>query len=289
MNRKTLSFGVLLTALSTYLWAQEPVLNAPGTVSAGQSVKLAAQGHGSATFYLVGPNRVVKRKISLGEEIEIAAEDLKIAGKYQAIACNGGNCGNTQFNVVASQPAQLIFFLHPSRVPVSSGNAVNATALVLDREKNMVLSPAKVNFKIDLPDGSSSTRTVPATRGIASFAMDSRSRQGKVQVTASIDDVSEPRVIQQVAAEACGLRMTASPAGRFVTFQTDPIRDCGGNPLPDGTIVSFTKTDSTGRSTVDSPIKKDRAVARFEVSGSAKVSVACGVVVGNELSLGGAQ
>ena len=289
MNRKIFSFAVLLTTLAVYAWAQEPVLKAPGAVPAGQSVKLATQGQGSATFYLVGPSRVVKRKISLGEEIEIAAEDLKTAGRYEAIACNGGNCGNTQFNVTSSQPTQLIFFLHPSRVPVSSGNAVNATALVLDREKNIVLSPAKVNFTIDLPDGSSSTRTVPATRGIASFAMDSRSRQGKVQVTASLDDVSEPRVIQQVAAEACALRMTASPAGRFVTFQTDPIRDCGGNPLPDGTIVSFTKSDSTGRSTVDSPIKKDRAVARFEVTGPAKVSVACGVVVGNELSLGGAR
>jgi hypothetical protein len=289
MTGKIFSFAVVLIALAAYACSQEPVLKAPGTVSSGQSVKIGTQGHGSATFYLVGPNRVVKRKISLGEEIEIEAEDLKTAGQYEAIACNDGNCGNTKFNVMPSQASQLIFFLHPSRVPVSSGNAVNATALVLDREKNIVLSPAKVNFKIDLPDGASSTRAVPATRGIASFAMDSRSRQGKVQVTASIDDVSEPRVIQQVAAEACALRMTASPAGKFMTFQTDPIRDCGGNPLPDGTIVSFTKTDSTGRSTVDSPIKKDRAVARFEVTGPAKVSVACGVVVGNELSLGEAQ
>jgi hypothetical protein len=72
-----------------------------------------------------------------------------------------------------------------------------------------------------------------------------------------------------------------------VKIETDAIRDCAGNPLPDGTIVSFTKTDDTGRSTVDTPIKKDKATAQFELSGNARISVACGVALGNELSVSG--
>ena len=287
MIRNILSFILLLTAVSFEGWGQTPTVTVPPTSIAGEAVKIGTQGNGTGTFFLIGPDHVVKKTVSFGKDIEIGTEDVSSAGTYAAIACGGSDCSSAHFNVVPASPAQLIFFLHPSRVPVSSSDAVNATAVVLDREKNIVLSPAKVNFKIELPDGSSSTRTLPTARGIASFAMDSRSRQGKVQVTASIADVSEPRVIQQVASEACGLRMAASPNGRYVVLQTDPIRDCGGNPLPDGTIVSFTKTDRAGRSTVDSPIKKDRAIARFEVNGPAKISVACGVVVGNELTIGG--
>ena len=117
--------------------------------------------------------------------------------------------------------------------------------------------------------------------------MSASPKQGTLEVVASLEDVSEPRVIQQVASEACGLRMSATPSGGRVTLQTDPVRDCAGNPLPDGTIVSFTKTDSAGKSTVDTPIKKDRAIAQFQLSGPARISVACGVVSGNELSLGG--
>jgi hypothetical protein len=188
--------------------------------------------------------------------------------------------------VLPAKPARLAFLLHPSRVPVSTPNAVNGTALVSDRYHNTVLAPAKVDFHLSLGE-ESSTRSVQTGRGIAWFEMGSRPKQGALQVVASIDNTEEPRVIQQVASEACGLRISAAPAGRLVELQTDPIRDCAGNPLPDGTIVSFTKTDSAGKSTVDTPIKKDKATAQFELSGPAHISVACGVVVGNELTLGG--
>jgi hypothetical protein len=99
--------------------------------------------------------------------------------------------------------------------------------------------------------------------------------------------VEEARVIQQVAAEACGLRMKAVPSGNMVTLETDPVRDCSGNALPDGTVVSFTKVDKDGKSTVDTPIKKGIARVHFNVHGRAQISVACGVVLGNELALNG--
>jgi hypothetical protein len=170
---------------------------------------------------------------------------------------------------------------------VSNGDAINATTLVFDRYRNTVLSPAKAEFHITLPDGPTMTRTAQTTRGITWFQLGSSPKQGRLQIVASVADVSEPRVIQQVASDACHLHMNAAPAGRYVKLETDPIRDCAGNPLPDGTIVSFIKIDNAGRSTVDTPIKKDRASAQFEVSGNARISVACGVALGNELSVGG--
>ena len=67
------------------------------------------------------------------------------------------------------------------------------------------------------------------------------------------------------------------------------MRDCSGNALPDGTVVSFTKIDQGGKSTVDTPIKKSVARMQFRVRGPAQISVACGVVLGNEIVLKGSS
>jgi len=117
--------------------------------------------------------------------------------------------------------------------------------------------------------------------------MDSTPHEGRVQVTAVLGKAEEERVIQQVAAEACALRMKAVTNGNMVTLETDPVRDCSGNALPDGTVVSFTKVDREGKSTVDTPIKKGIARVQFSVRGPAQISVACGVVLGNEVALNG--
>ncbi len=72
-------------------------------------------------------------------------------------------------------------------------------------------------------------------------------------------------------------------------MQTDPIRDCAGNPVPDGTIVTFTSTDANGKSAVDARIKRGIAQANLPASNGATISVAAGVVVGNEIHWGGGQ
>jgi hypothetical protein len=82
--------------------------------------------------------------------------------------------------------------------------------------------------------------------------------------------------------------MKAALSGNnMVTLETDPVRDCSGNQLADGTVVSFTKVDEAGKSTVDTPIKKGIARVQFSVRGLAQVSVACGVVLGNQVVLSG--
>jgi hypothetical protein len=276
----------MIGACAVSISAQEIELRPPSNATAGTGLAISTGGHGSATFYLVGPSRALKRTIQLGQEVTISGNDVAVSGLYQAIAC-ASSCGSTTFQVTPSAPARVSFLLHPSRVPVSSGNAINATAFVFDRFHNTVLKPAKVDFHVSLPDGPTMTRTGQTTRGITWFEMGSTPKQGRLQIIASIGDTTEPRVIQQVASDACSLRMTATPAGRYVKLETSAIRDCAGNPLPDGTIVSFTKTDDAGRSTIDTPIKKDKATAQFELAGRARISVACGVALGNELEVGG--
>jgi hypothetical protein len=191
--------------------------------------------------------------------------------------------------VVPAAPGHLSFLIHPSRVPVAAANAINATALVFDDFHNTVLVPTKVEFQFSFAGAALESRSVTAVHGIAWFQVGSGAKQGPLKVVASVGDVTEPRIIQQVASDACGLRMRAIPTAHGVKLETEPIRDCSGNALPDGTVVSFTKIDQGGRSTVDVPIKQDVAATQFPLSGPARISLACGVVLGNELSVGGSR
>jgi len=287
MPKVFLTIRLSLILLAMPALGQSTALRAPSTVSAGTWFSIATSGNGTATFYLLGPSHVVKRTIQLGQDLPILGSDVVASGPYHAIACDSKGCTSTAFQVLPSSPARLSFLVHPSRVPVSAANAINATALVFDRFHNTVLAPTTVEFHFSSEGATAYTRSLTTLRGIAWLRVGSTSKQGPLRVVASVGETAEPRVIQQVASEACGLRMQAISLPRSVTLQTDPIRDCSGNPLPDGTVVSFTKIDDAGRSTVDIPIKKGVATTQFSVSGRARISLACGVVLGNEISIGG--
>jgi hypothetical protein len=269
-------------------WASGAELHVPATVEAGRTLSIPVPGTGQATFYLVGPDVVVKRGVNLGSDLQIQSSDIRAAGFYRVIVCDSSSaCSSATFEVKASQPAHLGFFLHPSRVPVSFPDSIDATAFVFDQYYNLVLTPAAVDFRITPASGPGFSRQVSTRNGVAWMRMGSTPHEGPVEVTAVSGKVEEARVIQQVAAEACELRMKAVTSGKTVTLETDPVRDCSGNAVPDGTVVSFTKIDKAGKSTVDTPIKKDIARAQFSVEGQARISVACGVVSGNEIAVNG--
>jgi len=261
-------------------------LHPPATVEAGQAFSIPVPGSGHGTFYLVGPDHVVKRAVNLGSDLEIESSEVRAAGRYQLILCDSA-CTSATFEVKAAQPAHLSFFLHPSRVPVSTPNSIDGTAFVFDQYFNLVLTPAAVDFQITPASGTGFSRRVSTRHGVAWMRTDSTKHEGRVQVSAALGSVQEARVVQQVAAEACALRVKAVPSGNMVTLETDPVRDCSGNTLPDGTVISFTTVDREGKSTVDTPIKKGVARTQLRVHGRAQISVACGVVEGNEVAVNG--
>jgi hypothetical protein len=85
------------------------------------------------------------------------------------------------------------------------------------------------------------------------------------------------------------LRIKASRDKHGFLIETDPVHDCSGNPVPDGTVVSFTESDSAGKTTVDVPIKRGVAKVDMPIDGRATITVASGVVTGNALEVSGGQ
>ena len=93
-------------------------------------------------------------------------------------------------------------------------------------------------------------------------------------------------MIQQVPGDPCGLQMTTKSAGQKLDLETAPVRDCSGNAVPDGTLVTFTESYNGAQTTVDVPLK--RGVAKVEVPAipGATITVASGVVLGNQIRRG---
>jgi len=259
----------------------------PAQVTAGKGFSISTTGSGDASSYLISPGHVAKREVKLGQDIPVDASVVKKAGRYLAIACGSGGCNSAAFYVMAAEPDKVSFFLHPSRVRVKSNDAINATAFVFDQFYNLVLTPVTVDFKVIPKTGPPIDRPIKSNLGVAWMRVASTPKQGPVKVIAEVGKASEPRVIQQVASDACNLRIKATRTAKAVLIETDPLRDCSGNAIPDGTIVSFTEIDGKGKTTVDVPIKKGIARTQLPVTGRAKISVASGVVIGNEISLGG--
>ena len=288
--RKLLLIGLAIAAC----WFASAQANAvelriPQTAVAGQALNIGTTGNGDATFYLVGPGATLKRKIRLGEDVQVKAEELRSAGRWVAIVRGSGGPQSQVFYVKPEKPAILNFSARPSRVPVALPNSVSGVAFIFDKFHNLILDPTPVKFSLSV-GGTTASHTIDSKEGVAYINSSSAPKAGAAQFVASVDDVSVNRVVEQVASDPCNLRMHVVQREKDqIIVQTDPIRDCTGNAVPDGTIVTFTQTDSTGRSVVDARIKKGVARAQLPASNNATIAVAAGVVLGNELHVGGGQ
>jgi hypothetical protein len=275
--RAVLAFAIMLTS------AYAADLKAPKQATAGEGITITAADSGD--LLLFGPGGATKRKVS-GGDVQIPGEDVRAAGRYMAILDDA----STEFYVAAAKPSTVNFLARPSRVPVSRPDAISGVAFVFDDFQNLVQKPTPVKFDLSVKENAPTTRTVESKNGIAFTRLPSANKEGAAQFVASVaGGTPVRRVVQQVASDACDLRMKAQKTDKSIIVETDPIKDCSGNAVPDGTIVTFIEVTDKGRSTVDARIKRGTARAELPLASSGTISVASGVVTGNELHLGGGQ
>jgi hypothetical protein len=285
MHRRLLTgllSGVCLAALSH---AQTDELRVPSDAVAGSAASIATAGSESATFYLVGPGGSFKRDVKLGEDIKLRPQEVRTAGRYIAIVC-AGSCQSASFFVNPATPVNLTFLVHPSRAPVGQSDIVSGVALPFDEFRNLVVAPVQLDFQ--LAAGGKTVMSHPAStdKGVAWFRANSGKSAGALQVLATMNDVTARRVVQQVASDPCSLHIKGQRSAKGIVVETEPVRDCAGNPVPDGTVVTFTGKDGKDTYTVDAPIKQGVARAQMTVAGPVVISAASGVVMGNELRMG---
>ena len=286
IKRALLAAGFISGALPAV--SQDAPLRVPSHMVAGQAVSIATAGSGSATFYLSGPSNSRKQDLQLGESVNLTAKDVQSAGRYVAILCSE-TCSSVGFFVAPATPASLIFLVHPSRAPVGLKDVISGVAFPFDQFHNLVLVPTMVQFQLSAKGSAPNSRSAQTHEGVAWFRTNSGKSAGPLEITASLADLSARRVVQQVASDPCNLRIKGQRTAKGIQVETEPVRDCSGNPVPDGTIVTFTAKNGNDVSFVDAPVKQDVARATLLAKGSVVVSAASGVATGNELRIGGEE
>lgn len=284
--RPTLTFllGVLMLTAMHVAHAQDESLNVPESIAAGSAFTIQNAGSGEATLYIVGPGQVLKRKVQLGTPTYFPAGSVCNAGHYVVILAQGSGTSTRAFDVTpVSVPASVSFLAKPSRLPVGLHNGITGAAYVFDVYQNLIASPTPVSFELSSPSGAVQKQEVSTRAGAAWIEMDSTSQQGSSKFVAQAGDVSSTRIIRQVPGDPCDLKISAQPSGQELDLQTAPVRDCSGNAVPDGTIVTFTETYPGGQSTVDVPLKRDIAEVKMPAHNGATFSVASGVILGNQI------
>jgi hypothetical protein len=264
--------------------AQSGTLDLPKNVEAGSSFSIPTSGRGNAILYIAGPAQVLKRDVQLGQPVLLAAGDLDNAGHYVVALVSPSSTETGELDVVpANQPATISFIAKPSRLPVGLQNGITGAVYVFDSYRNLITSPTPVSFQLSVASAATETRTETTRQGAAWTAINSATKEGSAKFLAQAGNVSATRIIQQVPGDPCGLKMSARKVGDKIQLQTDPLRDCSGNAVTDGTVVTFTESWNGGQTTVDVPLKHGMAEAEVPALNGARLSVATGVVMGNEI------
>ncbi len=279
---KLLLASICAAALAQAGWPQN--LTVPKTVTAGSAFIIDSSGAGKATLYIAGLGQVRARDVVLGAPIEVPAGTISNAGHY--IAFLAGSSDVSSFEVTPGEPAKMTFLARPSRLPVGIRRGITGAVYLFDAYGNLVTAPTAVRFELETPGGSEQALSATTHDGAAWVAMDSSPKEGAAHLVARAGGISSTRVIGQVPGDPCSLRMSAKPDGQKIALTTDPVRDCSGNAVPDGTIVTFTENFDGGQSTVDVPIKRGVAEVEMPAHPRASLSVASGVVLGNQIQWG---
>jgi len=284
--RQNFTSGLLVCFLGAAALAAD--IRVPDKVVAGQGMAIGSSGSGDATLYVVGPGTAIKRQVKLGEQIQLKGVELRNAGYYQ-IAIKGGGTDFSKDLYVAPAAAEKINFLaRPSRVPVGQPKVIAGTAFVFDQYENLVTAPMPVTFELSVPGAGAKVDRATAKNGVAYLQTGSGTKAGPGQFTVQVGDNSVRRVVEETASEPCNLHFKLHNEKEGLIAETDPVRDCSGNAVPDGTIMTFVSAEpGKGRSTVDARVKKGIARAVLPPVPGATISVASGVVLGNEVRWGG--
>jgi hypothetical protein len=279
--RSAPAIAICCLSLATALAAQ--TVTVPATIEAGNAFRVTTTGSGQAKLYIAGPEQVLKRDVQLGESMEIPAGSLYNAGHY-IVVVSGASSSTAEFDVLpAAQPASVSFLARPSRLQAGLHNGITGAAYVFDTYGNLVLAPQQVSFELTSPNGAQQKREVQTHQGAAWIAMDSTTQQGADKFVARVGDIASTRIVTQVPGDPCGLKMNVHPAGQVLQLETDPVKDCSGNAVPDGTIVTFTETYNGDKSTVDVPLKRGVAKVEMPAVRGAIITVASGVALGNQV------
>ncbi len=220
--------------------APAPVLLARPDAPDGLAASLVAQGS-----YGV---RVYRAAFHKGQALfQIPGEDTRQAGLVTLIAQAGTARGHAQLRVLPGPPAEPLTPLVGPRAVIADGqHQAMVVAVPFDDYGNPMADGTPVEFRAQHPDGQIEQTTATVSHLVAWWSIASGTRAGHATLAASAGAAHGPDAgFDETPGWPVAFGLSASPAGvpadghRLVTLRTEVIRDRFGNPMLDGTLVTF--------------------------------------------------
>jgi hypothetical protein len=286
---KALGLALFSLVMATSMRGQGSELRLPDKLVAGESFSIPTEGSGKAVLYVAGPGQALRQEVQLGSPAMVQTGVLFSAGHYVVALVGGSSVMSGELDVVPAKKVEVLGFLaKPSRLPVGLHNGISGAIYIFDAYNNLIVTPTPATFELsNLTGGASQNRTVTTRNGLAWIEMDSAAKEGRARFVARSGTASSTRVIEQVPGDPCRINITARQNGKQIEVQTAPVRDCTGNAVPDGTIVTFTQAFNGTLTTVDAPLKEGIAKVNMPAHSDSRISAASGVVAGNEIRWAG--
>ena len=256
--------GLLAIRAPDAILAGEPALVAVEHAGApdGLAVTLAAQGSYGIRIYQTAFASGVAR-------FTLPSEDNRQSGLVELIARAGSARGEGHLEIRAGAPADPITpLVGPRSIAADGAHQTMMVAVPFDTYGNPVADATPVEFLAQHPGERLERRTVPTAHLVAWQWLTSGTRAGRTTVTVSSGQAHGPdATFEEVPSWPVAFYLSASPSdvpadGRqLVTLRTDVILDRFGNPMLDGTLVTFV---------AEVPGSEPRQIPAYTIDGKAE-------------------
>lgn len=228
----------------------------------GLGVTLVAQGSYGARVYRATFARGAAAFV-------VPGEDTRQSGLVTLIATAGAARGEASLTISPRPPADPVTpQVGPRAVAADGQHWSMVAAIPFDDYGNPVAEGTPVEFRALHPDGTLERTTVAVSHLVAWQRVTSRTRAGRATVSVEAAGAHGPdATFEEIPGWPGAFGITASPAGvpadgrQLVTLRTDVIRDAFGNPMTDGTLVTFV---------VDTPGALPRFIPAYTIDGAAE-------------------
>jgi hypothetical protein len=204
-----------------------------------------------------------------------------VVGTATVVASVKGVAQSLQIALTGAGPPARVL-LTADATSISVGGTTGMSAEVLDDEGNKVADGTAVNFKTSLA-GTGITPSATTTGGIATAVFSAGTAAGVATVTATASQAfatvsiriqpGSAGSLQFVSANPTAIGVIGSPLPQQSTI-TFRVRDRNGNPVADGTVVTFTLISGVGGGEFLTPLTAGTA------GGLASTSLTSGTVSG---------
>ena len=220
--------------------APVPVTIARDDAPDGLAVTLAAQGSYGMRVYggVFAKGRAI---------ITLPGEHTRQTGVVTLLARAGTARGEGQVEIRPNPPADPVQpIVGPRSVAADGEHETMALVVPFDDYGNPVAEGTPLTLRILHPGDVLEQQTLTVTNLLAWGWVSSRTRAGRAVVSASVGDAHGPdATYDEVPTWPAPFDLSASPLNlpadgrQLLTLRTDLIRDRFGNPMIDGTLVTF--------------------------------------------------